>query len=157
LSFDWTVLIFREEWKLLISSLSSFFPFSLPLSLRCKHSQNSDTISEVTMRTTIIRDVIHRRTPRYIPEDASRFEVFTVMQIHHVHTQQRNMSRPRWHHATVEEMMKIVFSVGPLRGYITRPTEFSLVSGVESNWVESRQLWDSRQPVRTWALKQKTP
>jgi hypothetical protein len=38
------------------------------------------------------------------------------------------LARMLWRHSTIEEVMQVVFSVGPLRCYITRPTEFSLDS-----------------------------
>jgi hypothetical protein len=39
------------------------------------------------------------------------------------------LTRARWRHKTIEEVMQAVFSVGPLRGYMTRPSECSAVEG----------------------------
>jgi hypothetical protein len=95
--------------------------------------------------------------------------------------QQRNMSLPRWHHATVGELREAVLPHGPapgrqchcngtrettpptsteewcfllglLRGYIT----LGLVSGVQllsgMEWSELvGGLWDRQQPTRTWS------
>jgi hypothetical protein len=42
------------------------------------------------------------------------------------------------------------FLFGPLRGYITRPTEMRSVSGLEWSWVESSAVGRQLQPARTW-------
>jgi hypothetical protein len=67
-----------------------------------------------------------------------------------VQSQQRNMSRPRWRHAT-EDMLQVVFSMDPLRGYTTRPTdrsiEFSSVG--ESSAVE----YSGVKRVGWWAVR----
>jgi hypothetical protein len=42
--------------------------------------------------------------------------------------QQINASRTLLPRAKIEEMLQAAFSVGPLRGYMIRPTEFSSVS-----------------------------
>jgi hypothetical protein len=58
-----------------------------------------------------------------------------------VQTEQRNASHTRWRRATIEEMLQAVFSVGPLWGYMTRPTEFSWVSVVQCSAVERVGWW----------------
>jgi hypothetical protein len=45
------------------------------------------------------------------------------------------MSRPRQRHATIEEMLQVVFFVGLLQVYMTRPAEFSSAS-VCNVWTE---------------------
>jgi hypothetical protein len=63
-----------------------------------------------------------------------------------VHRQERNAPRPWWRYATIEALLLTAFSVGPLRGYMTRPTEFSSVSECsfvqwsEVSWMVSNQL-----------------
>jgi hypothetical protein len=100
--------------------------------------------------------------------------------------QRRNILLSRWRHTKIGELREAVlprgpapgaqcryngtrdttpptsteeqcFLLGPLRGYITRPTELNSVTGVESSWdfgiwKPSRELqWDRRQPVKTWS------
>jgi hypothetical protein len=48
-------------------------------------------------------------------------------------------TRAQWRHTTVEEVMQAMFSVDPLRGYMTRPTVFcstSECSALEGSAVE---------------------
>jgi hypothetical protein len=83
-----------------------------------------------------------------------------------LHTQQRNLLRRRCRHSTIRELRDAVlpsylaqggnfryngtrdttpptsteegcFLLGPLRGFITRPTELSSVSGVEWSWLDA--------------------
>jgi hypothetical protein len=64
-----------------------------------------------------------------------------------VRTQQMKASLPPWRHATMEEILQAVFSVDPVRGYITRPSKFSSVS--ECSAVEySGMKW-----VGWWAVR----
>jgi hypothetical protein len=53
------------------------------------------------------------------------------------------LTRARWRHTTIEKVMQAVFSIGPLQGYMTRPTVFSWTSrqcggGVEYSTVALR-------------------
>jgi hypothetical protein len=51
-------------------------------------------------------------------------------------------------HATIEEMLKTVFSLDPLRGYMTRPTDFysvSLCSAIEYSAMRWTGWWAIRE------------
>jgi hypothetical protein len=56
------------------------------------------------------------------------------------YTQQSKKSCTQWRHATIEEVLQVAFSVGPLQGYMTQLTEFSLVSALQLSRVEWSEL-----------------
>jgi hypothetical protein len=62
-------------------------------------------------------------------EEVSRYVTPTTVAM-----ERPQLTRARWRHTTVEEVLQAVFSVGPLRDYMTWPTEVSSTS--ECNAVE---------------------
>jgi hypothetical protein len=61
-------------------------------------------------------------------EEVSRYATRTAVAM-----ERPKFTHARWRHTTLEEVMQAVFSVSPLRGYMTWPTVFCWASEYRSS------------------------